>query len=237
MNISIKDLYDDWHKKQRVDRFFDTPWYNNVKKALDIKRDISAKDVLEIGCGRGEFACWLAMQDCPPKKLVAADFSSSAISIAHKFADELNITNMEWLVADILEIPFSNESFDSVISCETIEHVSHPYGAIRELARVLRPGGRLFLTTPSYFNLFGIYRMYLRLTGRRYQEVGQPVNKFVMLPQTISWIKQVGLNVEYFGSDDIVIPRLGNTPVHFTTTNWPNISKWFGLQSFIVAVK
>jgi ubiquinone/menaquinone biosynthesis C-methylase UbiE len=49
-----------------------------------------------------------------------------------------------------------------VVSCETIEHVPDVGSAVREMHRVTRPGGKLFLTTPNYANLTGLYDLYSR---------------------------------------------------------------------------
>jgi SAM-dependent methyltransferase len=49
---------------------------------------------------------------------------------------------------DITAIPVADESFDVVLCTEVLEHVPHPVAALRELGRILRPGGRLFLTAP-----------------------------------------------------------------------------------------
>lgn len=51
-------------------------------------------------------------------------------------------------------LPFESESFDAVICCEGIEHVFSPFHLFAELARVLRPGGLLIITTPNVQNLY-----------------------------------------------------------------------------------
>lgn len=51
-------------------------------------------------------------------------------------------------ISDITAIPVPDDSFDAVICTEVLEHVPHPDQAVRELARVLKPGGRLALTAP-----------------------------------------------------------------------------------------
>lgn len=50
--------------------------------------------------------------------------------------------------ADAARLPFAADTFDLVISQETVEHVPDPFGAVREMARVLRRGGRLYLQVP-----------------------------------------------------------------------------------------
>lgn len=51
-------------------------------------------------------------------------------------------------LADAARLPFRPEAFDLVVSQETIEHVADPFSAVAEMARVLRPGGRLYLQAP-----------------------------------------------------------------------------------------
>lgn len=176
--------YDEWHAGKGVDAESDAPWHRLLKRYLSIDRDLAGKRVLEIGCGRGGFSCWLATRSSNPPMVVGADFSPIAVQKAEAFASELNVTNVTWQVQDIQNLNYPPESFDTVVSCETIEHVKHPTEALRELARVLRPGGRLFLTCPNYMNLMGLYRVYLRACGKRFTEVGQPINQFLLAPLT-----------------------------------------------------
>lgn len=60
-------------------------------------------------------------------------------------------------------LPFRDETYDLVICCEGIEHLEHQYGFARELARVLKTGGRLILTTPNIANIAS--RLRFLLTG------------------------------------------------------------------------
>lgn len=52
------------------------------------------------------------------------------------------------VLGDLLELPFADGSFDWVLCTETLEHVTEPARAVEQLARVLRPGGRLCVTVP-----------------------------------------------------------------------------------------
>ena len=91
-----------------------------------------------------------------------ADFSASAVAIAKEkllghpaLADRVN-----YVQADAQNMSFDENSFDIVISCETIEHVPDPRAAVREMYRVAKPGGTLYLTTPNYLNFMGLYLIY-----------------------------------------------------------------------------
>ena len=70
--------YDAWHDALPVDADTDTPWHRLLRAHLEPARDLAGRRVLEIGCGRGGFACWLAARPAGerPAEIVAADFSA-----------------------------------------------------------------------------------------------------------------------------------------------------------------
>jgi SAM-dependent methyltransferase len=132
----------------------------------------------------------------------------------------------------------ADASFDTVVSCETVEHVPDPRRALGELARVLKPGGRLLLTTPNYLGMMGLYRGYMRLTGRRYTEEGQPINNFLLLPRTLAWVKRTGLRVCVVDGVGHYLPFPRRPPIELPVFNNPRrLQRWFGLHSLIVAEK
>lgn len=236
--LQSKDAYDLWHMQHAVNSEADEIWHKKIKSFSDPEKDFKEKIVLEIGCGRGGFACWLVSQPFTPREMVAADYSTTALAKGKDFAGSLGLKNITWIEADIQAIPFPDNYFDTVISCETIEHVPNPPLAVKELVRVLKPGGKLFLTTPNYLNLFGIYRIYRWLIGRPFQEAGQPINQFVILPRTLRWVKNAGANIQKYGSDEILIPRYKRHPMHISISGkWKFITKWLGIQSFVFAQK
>jgi ubiquinone/menaquinone biosynthesis C-methylase UbiE len=185
--------YDAWHASVAETDALDTPWHRLVREAIDMTRDLANKRVLEIACGRGEFAAWCSGLEVPPAMLIAADFSAVAVRRARERARPSGRVRL--VQADAEAIGLASACFDTVICCETLEHLHQPWTALEELARVLRPGGRLFLTTPNYLNPMGAYRGYLRLTGRRYTEEGQPINRFLLAPTLRRWVRRAGLKV------------------------------------------
>ena len=102
--------------------------------------------ILELGCGSG--ALWLANGDrIPPGWEITltdlspgmlADAERNLASIPHRFA---------FRVADIGNIPFSDGSFDAVLANHMLYHVPDRPRALREVRRVLRPGGRFYAAT------------------------------------------------------------------------------------------
>jgi 2-polyprenyl-3-methyl-5-hydroxy-6-metoxy-1,4-benzoquinol methylase len=233
-----RQAYEAWHLELTVDAENDTPWHKLLRTHLNNERDLLGKKVLEIGCGRGDFTCWLARQQLRPREIVAADFALTAVQKGRAFAASYGLSGVTWQVQDIQALGYPDASFDTVISCETIEHVPDPRQALCELARVLKPGGRLFLTTPNYLGVYGLYRMYLRLCGRRYTEAGQPINNLVLLPLTKIWVTSAGLHVTAVDAIGHYLLWPGHLPKELSLLNNPRWAmRWLGLHSIVVAEK
>jgi len=150
---STEDKYNIWHQikaeEESIDHVLDSPWYKTVNELLP--SNFKGK-ILEIGCGRGDFSIYLA-QKFPNSFITATDFSSFAIESAQiKINEKVELKNIELKLEDAEHLSFTNESFDLIISCETLEHVNHQEKMLSEIYRVLKKDGRLILTTENYFN-------------------------------------------------------------------------------------
>lgn len=76
--------------------------------------------------------------------ITCCDLDSAAMEKMRKLAPDWN-----WIVANAMELPWDDESFDAVYAGEIIEHVNDPDRAMDEWTRVLAPGGMLILSTPN----------------------------------------------------------------------------------------
>ena len=222
--------YEAWHEaRERVseDHEAAAPWHLATLRHLP---DLRGRRVLEIGCGRGVFARVLAERGA---ELVAADFSSTAVRYAEQRLSELGVKTV---VADIQAIPLADESFDVVVSQETVEHVHDPARALAELVRVTRRGGTLILTGPNYLNFVGMYRIALRLVGRRFTEIGQPINQPLILARQVRRLRRLGCEVVTVEGQQLPfpIPRY-RTVMLPARPQW--LMRWFALNSIIVARK
>jgi 2-polyprenyl-3-methyl-5-hydroxy-6-metoxy-1,4-benzoquinol methylase len=231
--------YQNWHAGLEDDPGDDSPWYRLVRAHVDPARDLTDRRILEIGCGRGGFAAWLAKHSARPREVIAADFSPAAIAIAQRSCAG-EPSNLFYIVQDIQALRFDDASFDTVVSCETIEHVPAPGLAVMELARVLKPGGRLFLTTPNYLNGIGLYRGYLRLVGRPFTECGQPINNFTMAPRTLAWIRRASLLGKIV--DGTKYPMLFPLPGRISVDlkflgRMGALTRWLALHQLVVCTK
>lgn len=226
----LSGAYDAWHESHKPADAGESPWHRLVRRHVG---PLDGSDVIEIGCGRGGLARWLVQRG--PRRYIAADFSISAVSTASR---DGSAGSALFSVADIQRIPHPDHCFDVVISCETVEHVSEPTTAIEELARVLRPGGRLLLTTPNYLGTMGLYRAYLRARRRPFTEEGQPVNNLTLVPRTMSWLRGVGLRPHLVDARGhyLLLPRRNPIPIGFLDGPKPAL-KWLAFHQLIVAEK
>lgn len=112
-------------------------------------QDIRSKRILDIGAGKGYMVQLLgnhikSLGGVPSDVLSACDLYPEFF-----LYDEITCRKMEF----VSELPFAGESFDVVYAIEVIEHLRNPYDFIREMFRVVKPGGMAIITTPNILNL------------------------------------------------------------------------------------
>jgi 2-polyprenyl-3-methyl-5-hydroxy-6-metoxy-1,4-benzoquinol methylase len=237
MSEASRLAYDAWHDRLDVDREVDTPWHRLLFAHLDGARDLAGRRVLEIACGRGGLACRLARSEHRPLHLVAADFSTAAVAKGRSHARAAGLHGLQWSVSDLHACGIRSGTFDTVISCESIEHLERPRVACDELARILKSGGRLYLTTPNYLGPLGLYRGYARLKGTPYTEDGQPLNRFMLLPRTCVWIRRAGLRIRTVDAVGHYLPLPGRPLQGVSWLDSCRPLRWFALHSLVVAEK
>jgi 2-polyprenyl-3-methyl-5-hydroxy-6-metoxy-1,4-benzoquinol methylase len=236
----VRERYDEWHTRaESPDAAANAPWHELLFRYLNPVRDVSGRRVLEIGCGRGELAARLGDGPAAPQLYIAADLAGAALTFARRRTRDVRHRGaLRYAATDMQAIGLNGGMFDTVISCETIEHLPDPVAALREVHRVLKPGGRLFLTTPNYLGVFGAYRVYLRATGRRYTEGGQPICRVTSLPRTIGWVRRAGLRIVNLDADGHYALWPGRLPSRRVCPPWLSPVAWlFGLHSIVVAEK
>ncbi len=98
-------------------------------------------DVLDIASGNGYGTMIMHSLGC---NVIGADYDQKAVEIAK------SLWNYKGFIkANALELPFENESFDAIVSFETIEHVKDGYKFLKEMNRVLKVGGTFICSTPN----------------------------------------------------------------------------------------
>lgn len=99
--------------------------------------------VLEAGCSQANAALQAAELGW---RAIGLDREPRALRYARK---KHEVGDFEVVCADVTRLPLATETFDAVLALEILEHLPEPLQALQELRRVLKPGGRLVITTPN----------------------------------------------------------------------------------------
>jgi ubiquinone/menaquinone biosynthesis C-methylase UbiE len=104
-----------------------------------------ARRVLDVGCGPGQFTVMFA-ESAPGAEVWGIDLAPTMIELAQAHAAASRAaTRLHFDVADVVRLPFPDGTFDAVISSGSIKHWPDPVAGLREIHRVLAPGGRLLI--------------------------------------------------------------------------------------------
>ncbi|GEM_PF-1550314 len=104
---------------------------------------IKGKKVLDLACGTGYGSFLLSLYS---QKVIGVDISLEAIQLAR---EKYKRNNLSFVVSDAMSTPFQDHSFDIIISFETIEHIKNDIVFLKEVKRILKPEGLLFLSCPN----------------------------------------------------------------------------------------
>jgi ubiquinone/menaquinone biosynthesis C-methylase UbiE len=145
--------------------------------------------LLDAGCGGGGMPLSFAEETA---EVVAIDLAPRFNDAGHRLAAERGVRNLHFARADGQALPFRDASFDIVLSHAVIEHVANAQVYLRELARVLKPGGVIYLSTSPYLSFAGAHLPRLAVPIPLHLVLGRRASFaiFRWLARHVSWILQ-----------------------------------------------
>ncbi len=165
-------------KAQQVEAMFDNiaPTYDTLnhrlswdidrgwrRKAIEWLAPYKPQQMLDIATGTGDFAI-LAAQMLKPTRLVGADISEGMMAVGREKVQRLGLQHViSFEREDCLNLSYADGSFDAVTAAFGIRNFADLDCGLREMCRVLRPGGHLSvveLTTPVAFPMKQLFRVY-----------------------------------------------------------------------------
>ncbi|MBS1646335.1 MAG: methyltransferase domain-containing protein [Bacteroidetes bacterium] len=169
-----------------------------VKEAL--KKVPAGFSILDAGAGEQQYK-----PDCAHLKYTAQDFAQYDGKGDNKGIQlgAWNNTNLD-IICDITNIPVNTSSFDAVLCSEVLHHLPNPVEAVREMVRVLKPGGSIIITAPftslTHFSPYhfstGLNRYFYDHWFKEFnceiQELNYNGNYFEFLAQEVRYAKDVG---------------------------------------------
>jgi len=159
--------------------------------------DLGGKRLLDAGCGTGLFSAAAVARGAV---VTSMDLGENLLAqVAKKCASER-------VVGSVLDLPFSDSTFDVVLSTEVIEHSPDPRRAIAELGRVTAPGGRLVVTTPNR-----LWRPAIRFATKFRLRPYEGVENWIRWKDLRCWLADEGVRVvrlEGFNAVPFVHPSI-----------------------------
>jgi ubiquinone/menaquinone biosynthesis C-methylase UbiE len=107
--------------------------------AFDVR---GCKRILDAGCGNGRYTHFLLKQADPDALITGFDYSQNMLRRARQ---RLRSDRATQVAADLTHLPYADASFDAIVCGWVLEHLPDPRPGLRELARMLQPGGKLLL--------------------------------------------------------------------------------------------
>ncbi len=189
-------------------------WQDQVwrRKAVRLCRVQAHEVVCDVACGTGDLS--LAFAAAGVRRVVGIDFTHNMVRIAQHKNETAHATGAAAKLApaafadgDAMRLPLSDASVDVVSIAFGIRNVADPSAAMREFARILRPGGRLCIlefSLPANPVMRGLYNFYFRHIMPRtatlisrdrsgaYKYLPESVNTFLGRPQMVAMMQAAG---------------------------------------------
>ena len=173
------------------------PWAWERRRALLLAEARPGERVLDLGCGAGHFTAALLGHGCD---VIAVDIAERALERARRTAPGADLR----LIGPGGELPVDHREIDLVWCSEVVEHIPDVGAALTEVRRVLRPGGRLLLTTPAH----GLVRRVL-IAALRFDAHFDPLGEHVRFFTR----RSLRASLEAAGMDDATVTTTGGPPL------------------------
>jgi len=186
--------YDDFYRTVQASW---APWYRYTLPHLASVLTPRTR-LLELGCGQGHILRHLVEQKLLPEENIhAIDQSTTAVEFVKERLPRAHLS-----VGDIYGLEFASDTFEACLLMETIEHLEEPMPALREIHRVIAPGGLLYLSFPNFLSLPWLpFRILAEKLNKPHWIVLQPIDKIYTVFHVIKLARQAGFEfLEGIGS-------------------------------------
>jgi ubiquinone/menaquinone biosynthesis C-methylase UbiE len=195
LKAEIRRLFDDM-SMGRNETIQESPviCYEQELRAQTVLELLAVKPgerVLDIGCGNARDITRIAERG---GEVVGVDNSPGMVEAARQELERMGLSGITLQVGDATSLDFADASFDKVLCSEVIEHIPDAAQALREMRRVLRPGGSLVLSTPNKGSWYGFERYWIweRFLRRKWPH---PCDEWRNMAEVLALVEQSLLKV------------------------------------------
>jgi ubiquinone/menaquinone biosynthesis C-methylase UbiE len=226
---SLKQLSHPLHKYQKIKRY---------EHACEMLKMDKKDKVLEIGCGVG-YQIPEIVKRC--KNYTGIDFSKKSIELCK------TIKNVRLIVADAHNLPFKKSCFDAVLLIDVLENLHNPEKALREIRRVLKDKGKLVISVPNWYSVYGLARFILEKIGKWKCRQVPPIDKWFTKSSITSMLLKHGFEVKdirgsfflppFFTGKHYIVPKSNFIPKMYDLFEkvLNKHLKWFGYHMLILS--
>lgn len=133
-------------------------WRKDTMKRIQVKEGSQALDVC---CGTADWTMSMAEAVGPNGKVYGLDFSKNMLTIGEKKVEDAKLSQVELLHGNAMELPFEDNQFDYVTIGFGLRNVPDYMTVMKEMHRVLKPGGKVVCLETSQPTLIGFKQLYL----------------------------------------------------------------------------
>ncbi len=214
----------DWSDEERISAVRDifskiTPNYDRMNRIMSGRRDVawrrflvkrlphSARKVVDIATGTGDVALEIVRKR-PQVKVTGLDFVQEMLDLASKKTDQCGLAEkIDYIHGDAMSMPFEDSTFDASTIAFGMRNIPDRLGAIKEMARVVRPGGKVLvleMTFPKNLKMRKFFYWYLNnvipalgkvIAGNHiaYNYLSESIQNFIHPDQMRDLFAQAGL--------------------------------------------
>ena len=181
----------------------DSAIYQMVADTLR-EREINGGVLLDVGCGTGRFWSYINEQFDRYIGIDCVRYEGFPV------AGEFHRANLETGQTDL-----PDNYADVVVAVETIEHVENPWAFMRQLVRMVKPGGLVIVTTPNQLNFLSLLTLIIKKRFASFQDVHYPAHLTALLEIDLKRIATAS------GLDDVRIRFSGQGRIVLTPWHYP----------------
>lgn len=132
-------------------------WRKDVMKQMNVKPGDTALDVC---CGTGDWSLALAEAVGVEGEVIGLDFSENMLSVAREKAHKAQLNTIEWVHGNAMKLPYEDHRFDYVTIGFGLRNVPDYMTVLKEMHRVVKPGGKVICLETSQPTLIGYRQLY-----------------------------------------------------------------------------
>ncbi len=132
-------------------------WRKDTMKQMNVQKGSKALDVC---CGTADWTIAMAEAVGPNGEVIGLDFSQNMLKIGEEKVKELNLQQISLIHGNAMELPFSDNSFDYVTIGFGLRNVPDYLQVLKEMCRVIKPGGIVVCLETSHPTMFGYKQLF-----------------------------------------------------------------------------